>query len=440
MKPSIQSLKGRCPKMKKMIKLFSISSLITLSIALLSGCSEKSGSEMINPNHFKGSDTQRIRAAVDAAKGTTNKVLIPAVNSNGTNIWMLDSAVLIPANMTVILDNCIIQMSDQSRDNMFRSSNVGIGITNPEWIENIRIIGVGDVVLKGANNPRSTGDGARTLTLNPDEEIAKGNWRVSYGSDAGKAGIKQKGDWRNIMILMAYVDGFIMKNINIENSHGWAVSFERTRNADISDIRINNPEEINVKGRKVKVSNKDGINLRHGCKNFRIDNISGSTGDDFIALSSLDTGSGANDNGNITSSMVTTRKWRGAEDDTEEIVISNISCLTKYRGVAIRASDSASIHNVYINGLITREWNGITNSILIGGKGYGKLSIPGKINHIYAMNFTGEGKSLILMEAPIADCYFTNGVYKGTGDEIVTYNIDKAETRNVVFQNLIKAP
>lgn len=242
------------------------------------------------------------------------------------------------------------------------------------------------------------------------------------------------------MILMAYVDGFKMRNINIENSHGWTVSFERTRNADISDIRINNPEEIEVKGKKVMVSNKDGINLRHGCKNFRIDNISGRTADDFIALSSLDTGTGANDNGNINSSMVTTRKWRGTEDDTEQVVITDISCQTKYRGVAIRASDSASIHNVYINGLITREWNGITNSILIGGKGYGKLSIPGKINHIYAMNFTGEGKSLILIEAPIADCYFTNGIYKGIGDQIVTYNIDKAETRNIIFQNLIKAP
>ena len=204
--------------MKKVTRLSFCFLLITLNLILLSRCSEKKGNEMINPNQFKGSDTQRIQAAVDAAKGTMNKILIPPVNSNGTNIWMLDSAVLIPGNMTLILDNCTIQLSDQCRDNMFRSSNAGIGITDPKWIDNIRIIGVGDVVLKGAGNPRSTGDGARTLTLNPDEEIAKGNWRVSYGTDAGKEGMKQKGDWRNIMILMAYVDGFKMKNINIENS------------------------------------------------------------------------------------------------------------------------------------------------------------------------------------------------------------------------------
>src|SRR5690606_15665893 len=158
----------------------------------------------ITPNGFTGTDTERIQAAIEAAKGTTDMVVIPKRNANGTQIWKIDSAILLPDNMTVILDNCIIQLSDKSRDNMFRSDNAGIGITDPEWNHNISIIGVGDVVLKGADNPRSTGDGARTLSLNPGEEQ---NWRVSYGSDAGKEGAKQKGDWRNIMILMVDVDG-----------------------------------------------------------------------------------------------------------------------------------------------------------------------------------------------------------------------------------------
>ncbi len=408
---------------------------IVWNLLMLGSCAEQE----ITPNQFKGSDIQRIRSAIEAAKATTGKVVIPSINANGTNLWLLDSAILVPGNMTLILDNCVIQLSDQCRDNMFRSDNVGMGITDPTGIENIRIIGMGDVVLKGANNPRATGDGARILTLNPAAEKEKGNWRVSYGSDAGKEGKKQKGDWRNIMILMAHVDDFKLKNINIENSHAWAVSFERVRHADISDIRINNPEEININGKKVLVSNKDGINLRHGCKHFRINNISGRTGDDFIALSSLDTGADGHDNGNLNSTMVTSRKWGGPEDDTEEVVITNIACQTKYRGVAIRASDSASIHNVYIDGLITREWDGYTNSILIGGIGYGKPSLPGKINNIYATNIIGGGRSLILIEAAIADCSFMNGIYTGVGDQIITYKIDRAKTANIVSQNLIKS-
>ncbi len=408
---------------------------VVFIILMLGSCAEHE----ISPNQFKGTDTQRIRSAIEAAKESTRQVTIPSRNANGTNLWLLDSAILIPGNMTIILDNCVIQLSDQCRDNMFRSDNVGIGITDPVRLENISIIGLGDVILRGANNPRATGDGARILTLNPAEEKEKGNWRVSYGSDAGKEGKKQKGDWRNIMILMAHVDGFKLENINIENSHAWAVSFERVRNADISDIRINNPEITNIDGREVLVSNKDGINLRHGCKNFRIDNISGRTGDDFIALSSLDTGGDGHDNGNLNSTMVTSRKWGGPEDDTEEVVITNIACQTKYRGVAIRASDSASIHDVYIDGLICREWDGYTNSILIGGIGYGKPSFPGKINNIYATNIIGSGRSLILIEAAVANCSFMNGIYTGDGDEIITYKIDKTKTINILSRNLIKA-
>jgi len=411
--------------------------LMLLFVCSLSMGTAQNGEQMfslngVTPNDFEGTDIERIRQAIDAATGHTNKVVIPANNANGTNIWLIDSAILIPSNMHLVLDNCTIQLSDQCRDNIFRSDNVGIGITDPQWNRNINIVGVGNVTLKGAANPRATGDGARTLMLNPE----KG--RVSYGSDAGKAGMKQKGDWRNIMILMAYVDGFRLENVSIENSHAWSVSFERTHNAFISDVRINNPEKIVVDGREVLASNKDGINLRHGCKNFRIRNISGRTGDDFIALSSLDTAPGDDPNGSINSTMVTSRKWRGPVDDTEQIFISNISCQTKYRGVAIRASDSASIHHVYIDGLVTQKWDGFHNSILLGGVGYGALSLPGKINHIFGMNIVGDGRSLILVEAPLADCHFSNGIYYGEGEEVVTYKIEEERVKNLTIHNFNK--
>lgn len=193
-------------KMICMLKLSSLICILTLIVILSGGCSNrnkgvgsnfKASIENITPNIFEGSDIQRIQSAINAARGTTNKIFIPARNSNGTNLWLIDSAILIPANMTVILNNCTIQLSDQCRDNMFRSANVGVGITDPKWINNINILGMGDVHLKGADNPRASGDGARTLVSSPQ----KG--RVSYGSDAGKAGIKQRGDWRNIIILIA---------------------------------------------------------------------------------------------------------------------------------------------------------------------------------------------------------------------------------------------
>lgn len=398
---------------------------------------EGKSTEDITPNDFKGSDSQRIQAAIDAAKGTTNKVVIPKRNNHGTNHWKIDRAILLPGNMTVILDNCIIQLSDDCRDNMFRSDNVGVGIVKPAWTHHISLVGIGEVLLKGADNPRSTGDAYRTLTQTPD----KG--RVSYGTDAGKEGVRQKGDWRNNLIQMAYVDGFVMKNIKIENSHAWAISFERTRNANLSDLIFNNPEYITVNGEAKKVYNKDGINLRHGCKYFRINNITGINGDDLIALSSLDVPPFFHTNGDISSYQVTTTKWNGPEDDTEQIFITN--CQTNYTGVAIRASDEASIHHVYINGIITKArpdtpppYGGSPYTLLVGGKGYGQTPLFGKINNIYAMNLTGDGKSLILIESPILNCQFMNGIYTGSAPEPIVYKIDKAETKNVGEVNVIK--
>lgn len=124
-------------------------------------------SESVNPNSFEGTDTERIVQAIQEANGTSNLVRIPRVNDNGTNIWIIDSALLLPSNITIILDNCTLQLSDISRDNMFRSDNVGEGIENPKWNENINIYGFGKATLRGASNPRATGDGARTLALDP---------------------------------------------------------------------------------------------------------------------------------------------------------------------------------------------------------------------------------------------------------------------------------
>ena len=413
---------------------------IIISIFLIVSCSKQDPT--ITPNQFKGSDIQRIQSAINKAKGTTNKVVIPEQNSNGTNVWLIDSAILLPSNMTVILDNSTIQLSDKCRDNIFRSDNVGEGITEVKWNYNIAIIGIGDATLKGAKNPRSTGDGGKTLVLDskfdhPEYGISK----TSYGTDAGKEGRRQRGDWRNHGILMGYVNGYKLKNFNIEKPHCWAITNERVINAEISDIRIYNPPEITINGETLYVPNKDGINLRQGCKNFRINNITGVTGDDFIAMTLLGIHSSVRDAGVLTSSMATTRDYNSPEDDIENIFITNVTCKTKNRGVAIRAIDYASVHHVYINGLITQTIAGferLNNSMLVGGMGYGSPSLPGKINNIFAMNIMGNGKSLIHIEENIADCCFMNGIYSGPGEYIVSYNyIGEDKPKNQISKNNI---
>lgn len=423
-------------------KLFPV--LIFCFVALsIQNCSRSAPGHLhstyISPHDFEGTDTERIQQAVDAACESGQVVRIPGFNQNGSRIWMIDSAILLPSDISIVMDNCTLQLSDRSRDNLFRSDNVGAGITDPDWNENIFIKGIGRVVLSGADNPRSTGDGGRTLELDPQKAQEDGNWRVSYGSDAGKPGVRQKGDWRNILILMAFVDGFTLENVQIENTHAWSVSFERVHNARLSNIRINNAEFVTVDGTKRMTSNKDGINLRQGCKNFWIDQISGRTGDDFIALSSLDSRPDEpKSHGSRTSTMVTASRYSGPDDDIENVRITNIHCTNRYRAIAIRASGEARIHDVYIDGLTFRAEEERFEAILLGGKGYGPINIPGGISEIYAMNVIGNGQSLVRIEAPVRNCHFMNGMYTGENVTPTLYTIDQSEVELVSEYNWVK--
>lgn len=392
----------------------------------------KQGSD-ISPNMFTGSDTQRIQQAIDYASGTYNQVRI-GVNTNGTSLWRIDSALLLPSNMKVIVDNATLQISDLCRDNLFRSNNVGIGITSPVWNNNISIVGVGEAILKGADNPRATGDYGRTLSLNPTGS-------QSYGSDAGVGGQKQTGDWRNNMIEMGYVNGFTLKNVTIQDSHAWAITLERVTNFVVKDIIVHNNEKIKVGGVDKQVWNKDCLDLRQGCKYGIIDNIRGHNGDDLVAITLLDMGFG---NGDVNSYQVTKTSWDGPVDNSEHIYISNLQ--TNYSGVALRQSHTQSINHIYIQNVVSQSRPDIPPPY--GGSPYvvyvysvDGVSAPANIiNNIYASNLRGDGLAFISIESPVVNCQFTNGIYSGAGGSYVTYGngVTAGTTTGVTFDGMIK--
>ena len=227
---------------------------------------------------------------------------------------MIDSAILLPSGMTVILDNCTLQLSDSCRDNMFRSDNVGIGIADPAWNENIAIIGVGSAVLKGAANPRATGDGLRNLSLNPAPNHNKD--RSSYGTDAGRIGRKQKSDWRNFMILMAYVKGFELKNVRIEYAHTWAVTCERVHHAEISNIRLYTPQYPRRRGTST-LQNTSSAKCKYSATPHR------STATTAPPLSARALGGEKKKKGSLFFLEVTSPGRRGGEEDIKHLYLKN---------------------------------------------------------------------------------------------------------------------
>ena len=216
---------------------------------------------MVNANSFCGcSDSEILEKAIQNRQ-EDGIVLIPPREASldpQRKYWLLDRAILLPENTTVILQNCKLKLSDRCRDNFFRSANCGFGFPDPAPIQNIHIHGEGLCTLEGADRPRATGDGSKRIhnpcphlaqdicrikaDWVPAECSASGNlnfWDIhahSYGTDAGTEGESQYGDWRGIGILFANVENFSIQNIRIVNSHGWGISLEACSFGTLRDI------------------------------------------------------------------------------------------------------------------------------------------------------------------------------------------------------------
>lgn len=327
--------------------------LLILSIALLcligtSACAQNKSAQKqevyLSPNMYKGTQTERIQQAIDEAAATTGKVVIPKLDMvQNTNVWLIDKAILLPSNMELELNNCKIKLSDRCRDNFIRSANTGLGISDIRPLENIKIVGVGNVLLEGADNPRATGDHNKTLSLNPGSG-------TSYGTDAGKPNENQKGGWRNHGIIMAHVDRFEISGITMKDYHAHGIVLERASNGIVKNITFDVRESIVVDGVRKQILNQDGIGVRFGCNNIIIDNLKGRSGDDFINIGLTDTGVGAGaENVNVVSGSI----YRGDIDNIYNIYLQNWQNFysISHRAIRIMPIGKLQIRNVFIENM-----------------------------------------------------------------------------------------
>ncbi len=331
-------------------------------------------------NDYPGlTDNERIETAIREREGNT--IVIPQRKSAiepERDWWLLDRAILLPADTTVILENCRIKLSDNCRDNFFRSANCGLGIEEPEPLSNIHIKGVGNAVLEGADHPRSTGDSSKiqgcpcpknfTGAANPTFEDFH---RHSYGTDAGKEGESQTGDWRNIGILMAKIDHLSIENIRIIEQHAWAISLEACSFANINHIEFKARMTRVIDGAEHNVENQDGINLRNGCHDVIISDITGTTGDDVIALSAFASRFKVRKGGELGSTHILGNDWERREKGIRNVIINNV--LASPAGgcciIRLNATDGAEIRNVTINNIVDTSPEAFHGNcaIMVGG-------------------------------------------------------------------------
>jgi hypothetical protein len=385
----------------------------------------------VTPNGFEGSDVERINQAIRSAAGTGRRVVIPRRNlavDGERDVWLLDSAIRVPGDTTLELDNCHIKLSDRCRDNMIRSANCGLGIRDIEPLRHIRIYGVGHVLLEGADRPRATGDSAKILG------------ERTYGTDAGVAGESQTGDWRNIGILLAFVEDFSIRNIAIKDPHCWGISLERCAHGTLRDIDFWADEFKMIDGARQTILNQDGIDLRLGCHDILIENVTGHTGDDMVALTAIPRRESIA--GGTESTMVSAAIDRGAGlDDIRHIILRNIRGYSRGGHHIVRLLNTSGVrmHDILLDGLIDTSPADVRckAAVKVGDQAYGDGVAPvGDTSRVIINNVISGAQHTILIGGSLSDSIISNVVRCGPDGGPVTMQAGPEYVRDVTITNV----
>ena len=364
----------------------------------------------VNDPRFRAeSDSATIQNAIDATRaGDCRVVVIPRQNARtGACEWVIDKTLLLPNDITVYLDDCHLVLADGVYENIFRNENMyRDGALKPENEQyGIRIIGLGDATL----------DGGR------DNGLREQNWTEDKP-------LPQTG----CLILLNHVRDYVLENLKCRRMRYWAINQIACRRGRIRDIDFDFVE---------RHPNQDGINFRIGCHEITVENITGVTGDDVIALSAFPC----------------SREQRflpeGWAPDIHDIRVSNVMATTVATLVALRTTDGAKIYNVTIENITdigetkTRPWG----LVRLGENNWYKNrpAAMGEMDSITVRNIRSCAKGTVYLGGALSNSLISGvwaagntlyavSTYQGvqtfceTGNEI----LPGASLRNVVIENV----
>jgi len=388
-----------------------------------------------DPNQFTGTDSDRMEQAISEALKSNGIVRIPPRipdAESSRNFWLLDRAILLPSNLTLMLENCRLKLADTARDNLMRSANCGLGIQEIHPVTNLRIIGIGNVVLEGADRPRSTGDWSKTLGVR------------TFGTDAGKPGENPNGDWRNIGILLAEVQNFMVSGLTIRDSHSWAMSLEYCSNGKIRDMAFYSNGWKLIDGKKETVLNQDGLDLRRGCRGIVVENITGATGDDLLAMTAIK--GDVVPPGIAEATEVTPLAADDRENDLCHIMIRNVlgHSAGGHQIVRFLNASGIRIHHVLLDGVIDNSPDDCRNlvTVRIGDRvaAWGGITPLGDTHDLQIRNIQSRAQRAVSIVGSLTDSVIDGVINDNPETDPVHYESGRENTRNLILTNLLTRP
>ncbi len=363
-----------------------------------------------DPRFLADSDSKSIQNAIDAAEqGPIRTVCIPRVSARtGECEWIIDKSILLPSDITIILDDCHLTLKEGVYENIFRNKNLYTDISlKPEGKQSgIRIIGVGDAVL----------DGGRGNDLTEATGMKDGRPSIRF----------------NNFILLHNVDHYVIENITCKNMRWWAINQICCTNGRLENIRFFNGNLIR---------NQDGIDVRLGCSHITIRNISGRCGDDVVALSAF---AGSREREHLL--------VEGMTPDIHDVSIRDVCADTNYSLVALRNTDGAKMYRIWIENI--KDPGGIygpRSVVRIGENLYytQRTSVIGETYDIHVRGVYSQNRATVIIGGALCDSHISDIYAEGTSMSAVsTYAIHKflpqkqlyawggATMQNVVFDNI----
>ena len=265
-------------------------------------------SAAISPMAFEGSDSDRIGLAIErSCSDGSRKVTIPS-KPNGA-AWLIDRAILLPSDFTLELDGCLVQLAPGTRDNLIRNAGAVEGRISPD--RNITVRGRNGAILCGG---------------------VENHYAPNRSGDVN--------GWTTIGILLCSVDGFMIEGFTLRETQAWGISVENgCMNGRIAGIRF---EDTN------RMRNQDGIDVRKGCHDIVIEDVTGICGDDVVALTALRSDKPVPPG---RRSMQIGGKSPTDHDDVYNVMIRNVKarCAGGHGVIRLLCQDGIRMHHVVVS-------------------------------------------------------------------------------------------
>jgi len=371
--------------------------------------------EAVSPNAFSGTDSERIEKAIAKACETgVRRVRIPRVNAARKEaVWLLDRAVLLPDDFTLLLDDALLLSAPGVRDNVIRNAGAvpGALVTN----RNVSVIGTGHAVL-------------------------------SQGGPARYDPPGDKGGWRSIGLYFCCVENFTVRGVTVRESQSWGMSFERCWEGLVSDVAFES---------MAAYPNQDGVDIRKGSHHITVENVRGSSGDDLVALTALrhkgrfEPGKPYDDSPEAVQRrrarkerypMQMTADLPDGDEDIRDIIIRNVRGASVGGDGIVRllCNDGLKLHDIVVRDVVEcvvpNQKRPTLATIRIGdGTKYGAAAAEGDLYNVLVDGVWGKGVSCVKVLCPLRDVTVRN-VFPGS-PKTKKYEIadDCAFTR-VVFE------